>query len=61
MNLFLQYCNAKYYGEFDSSTFLSEVQKQIDPSVTQISKEFQNVFVHIWNTDPCSYWNKDVD
>lgn len=60
MNLFLQYCNAKYYGEFDSSTFLSEVQKQIDPSVTQISKEFQNVFFHILNTDPCSYWNKDV-
>ena len=60
MNLFLQYCNAKYYGEFDSSAFLSEVQKQIDPSVTQINKEFQNVFYRILNTDPCSYWNKDV-
>ena len=60
MNMFLEYCNAKYYGEFDYVSFLSEVQKHIDPTISTINKEFQNMLYHILNTDPCSYWNKDV-
>lgn len=60
MSLFLPYCNAKYYGYFDSSAFLSEVQNEIDPSIATLTKEFQNVFHHILNTDPCSYWDKNV-
>lgn len=60
MSVFLQYCKTKYYSEFDTSAFLSEVQKQIDPSITLINREFQNIFYYIFNNDPCSYWNKDV-
>ena len=60
MNLFKQYCNAKFYGEFDSAGFLLEVQKNIDPDISIMNKEFQNIFHYILNTDPCSYWNKDV-
>lgn len=60
MNLVKPYCKSKYYTEFDSTQLLEKIQKNIDPSVTELSKEFQFIFHKMLYTDPCSYWNKDV-
>ena len=54
------YCNYRYYNECNLSTILQEVQKNIDPSITVIKKEYIFIFHKILNTDPCTYWNKDI-
>ena len=60
MSLFLPFCNAKYYGLFDTPTFKAEVQHDIDPSITSLTNEFQYIYYHVLHTDPCSYWDKKV-
>lgn len=60
MDLVKPNCISKYYSEFDSAPLLKETQKHIDSSVTKLCEEFQLIFYKMLNTDPCSYWNKDV-
>lgn len=60
MNLVKSYCSSRYYGEFDSTKLLEEMQAHIDSSVTSLSKEFQFAFYKFLYVDPCSYWNRDV-
>ncbi len=60
MNITTQYCKSKYYSEFDTEQLLEEIQKQIEPSLTELCEEFQFIFHKMLYTDPCSYWNKEV-
>ncbi len=60
MRVFQAYCNAAYYKEFDSLSLLSDVQSCINPSISELGKEFQFIFHKMLHTDPCSYWDKTV-
>lgn len=60
MNLVKDYCTSKYYSEFDSASLLKKIQTQINPSMVNLSREFQFIFHKVLYTDPCSYWSKDV-
>lgn len=60
MKLFQAYCNAAYYNEFDSSSLLSDIQSYINPSISELNKEFQFIFYKMLHSEPCSYWDKTV-
>ncbi|WP_349674860.1 SEC-C domain-containing protein [Lacrimispora sp.] len=60
MNLYKKYSKLKYYSEFDTEQLLKQIQKHIEPSVTEVSEEFQFIFHKMLYKDPCSYWNKVV-
>ena len=55
MKLFQAYCNAAYYNEFDSSSLLSDIQSYINPSISELNKEFQFIFYKMLHSEPCSY------
>lgn len=60
MNMVNAYCKIKYYKQFDSDSLLEQVQKKVDSSISNISKEMLIVFNKIITTDPCTYWDVDV-
>jgi hypothetical protein len=59
-NILKNYCNCKYYNQYDSSILLKDVQKNIDSSIMHLNKEFVCIFYKMINTEPCSYWSGDV-
>lgn len=54
------YCEYRYYNEYDSSVLLNDLQKNVEPSISTLNKEFLYIFYKLINTEPCSYWNNDV-
>lgn len=60
MNWVNTFCLANYYNTFDSTELLNQVQKQVDPTISNLNREFLFVFHMMLHTDPCYYWSKDV-
>lgn len=60
MNLVVEYCKNMFYSEFDSNKILRKINKNIDPSTTEINNEMIYLLNRIITTDPCSYWNTSV-
>lgn len=58
--MLIPYCDYKYYNEYDASTLLTEVQHNVDSSITSINKEFIYIFHRMIHTEPCSYWDKNI-
>lgn len=58
--LLISYCKFNYYNKYDSSLLLSDIQKNIDNSITNVNKEFAYIFHNTMITEPCSYWDRDV-
>lgn len=58
--MLITYCNCKYYNEYDASTLLTEVQHNVDSSISNINKEFIYIFHRMIHTEPCSYWDKNI-
>lgn len=58
--LLISYCDYKYYNEYEASVLLTEVQHNVDSSITSINKEFIYIFHRMIHTEPCSYWDKNV-
>lgn len=60
MNLFVEYCESKFYSQFDSDKLIDKINKNIDTSITEINHEFIYIFDKMLTVDPCSYWDKAV-
>ena len=58
--MLISYCDYKYYNEYEASVLLTEVQHNVDSSITSINKEFIYIFHRMIHTEPCSYWDKNV-
>lgn len=55
----LEYCQYKYYNNYDTTDLLKKI-KSIDPNAKDIQNTFIFIFDKILNSDPCSYYSKDV-
>ncbi len=51
---------AKYYSNFATDVLQQELMKEIDPSITLVKKEFQEIFEKMIKKDPCLYWDRAV-
>lgn len=60
MNFFVECSKYKFYSQFDSDKLLEKINKNIDPSITEINYEVLYILHKIVTIDPCSYWNKSV-
>ena len=60
MELLKAYCEAMYYGNYDASKLLKDVQQNISNSISTLDNEYAYVYYMIMNTRPCMYWDKDV-
>lgn len=60
MNSVVEYCKVEFYSQFNSDKLLNQINKNIDPSITEISDEMLYLLDKMVTTDPCSYWNTSV-
>lgn len=54
------YCKSKYYSEFNSAKFLTEVQAKVESGISDISYETLYIYYKLLSSDPCYYWDKNV-
>lgn len=60
MNSVVEYCKDNFYSQFDSDKLLDQINKNINPFITEISHEMLYLLDKIVTIDPCSYWNTSV-
>lgn len=60
MNSVVEDCKYEFYSQFNLENLLNQINKSINPDISEISREMLYILDKILTTDPCSYWSTSV-